>query len=113
MKNTSVCSVIAAALFSISATNTWAGDAKIDCTTAQDDIATLQGEKKKVEKHKSKGLFSITPIGMLVSAADGSDKKSDSNEMKINEYNAKIDAHIDKIKSACGDGASSGSNYNK
>jgi hypothetical protein len=91
-------------LFSLPAA--WAQDASIDCTTAREDIAELRGEKQKVESHKSKGLFSITPIGMVVGAMSEDDKGSDGKDMHVDEYNKKIDEHIEKIRAACPDEAS-------
>jgi hypothetical protein len=84
----------------------WAQDASIDCSTAKDDIATLQGEKKKAESHKSRSLFSITPIGMIAGAMSDDDKSGGGKDMHVDEYNKKIDEHIEKIKSACPDAAS-------
>ena len=103
MKHKILLGLVPAAMLFIGGSNAWADDAKIDCSTASDDIATLQGEKKKASGHKSKGLFSITPIGMLVNAASSDDEKSDGKDMHVDEYNEKIDAHIAKIKAACGD----------
>lgn len=84
-----------------------AQDASIDCTTAKQDIAELQGEKKKVDSHKSKGLFSITPIGMVVGAMSEDDKSNDGKDMHVDEYNKKIDEHIEKIRAACPEEAGS------
>ena len=85
----------------------WAQDASIDCTTAREDIVELQSEKKKAESHKSKGLFSITPIGMVVGAMSEDDKVSDGKDMHVDEYNKKIDEHIEKIRAACPEEAGS------
>ena len=89
----------------VAGSNVWADDAEIDCSTASNDIATLEGEKKKVKEKKSKSLFSITPIGMIAGAVSNDGKEDDSGDMHVDEYNEKIDAHIAKIKAACGDGA--------
>lgn len=97
MKNKSVYGVIAAVLLSFGVASAWAEGDKVDCSTANDDIATLQGEKEKVKAQKKMGLFSITPIGMVVGAATSADGKA-----QVDEYNEKLDAHIAKIKSACG-----------
>jgi hypothetical protein len=102
MKSKILPGLITAAMLLTGASNVWADDAKIDCSTASDDIATLQGEKEKVKKHKSKGLFSYTPIGMIAGAVSGSDEKSDSSDMQVDEYNKKLDEKIAEINAACG-----------
>lgn len=80
---------------------TWAGE--IDCSTAKEDIAQLESEKKKAESKKSKGLFSYTPIGMVAGAMTDSEKSGGEKDMHVDEYNDRIDRHIAKIRSACPD----------
>ena len=78
-----------------------AGD--IDCSTAKEDIAQLESEKKKAESQKSKGLFSYTPIGMVAGAMTKSEKSGGEKDMHVDEYNDRIDRHIAKIRAACPD----------
>lgn len=74
----------------------------VDCSTAADDISHLQHEKKSTDERKMKGVFAITPIGLVVNAATGGDKKMDPNKkMQIDEYNQKIDERIAEIKKNC------------
>ena len=46
MKSKLIYGVIPAVMFSMGASQVWADYAPIDCSTAKDDIATLQHEKK-------------------------------------------------------------------
>jgi len=80
-----------------------ADDAKaIDCSTASEDIAHLQHEKKSTDERKMKGILGIMPIGIVVNAATGGYKKADPNEkMHVDEYNARIDSRIADIKRHC------------
>ena len=49
-----------------------------------------------------KGVFAITPIGLVVNATTGGDKKADPNkQMQVDEYNKKIDERIAEIKKNC------------
>lgn len=74
----------------------------IDCSTASEDIAHLQHEKKSTDERKMKGVLGILPIGIVVNAATGGYKKADSNkQMHVDEYNARIDSRIADIKKAC------------
>jgi hypothetical protein len=74
----------------------------IDCSTASEDIAHLQHEKKSADERKVKGVLSIMPIGIAINAATGGYKKADPNkEMEIDEYNKRIDARIADIKQHC------------
>jgi hypothetical protein len=47
MKSKIIYGVIPAVLFSMGASQAWADYAPIDCSTAKDDISTLEHEKKK------------------------------------------------------------------
>ena len=105
--------VIPAVLFSISASQTWAVDtagpadadtsAPVDCSTAKDDLSTLQHEKKKTSDKAVRGFLAFTPIGLVANAATGGDKMDKDQKLSAEEYNKKIDAHIAKIKAACPD----------
>ena len=74
----------------------------IDCSTASEDIAHLQHEKKSTDERKMKGVLGVLPIGIVVNAATGGYKKADPNkQMHVDEYNARIDSRIADIKKAC------------
>ena len=83
--------------------NAWADDqASVDCSTAQQDISHLQHEKKSTDERKMKGVFAIMPIGIVVNAVSGGDKKMDPiKKMQIDEYNQKIEERIAEIKKNC------------
>jgi len=74
----------------------------VDCSTASQDIAHLQHEKKSTDERKMKGVLGIMPIGIAVNAVTGGYKKADPNKvMQIDEYNARIDSRIADIKKHC------------
>ena len=86
----------------VGASGAWAQEPAVDCSTAEQDIATLQHEKKATDERKVKGVMSILPIGIVINAAASvADDKSDAEEMHIDEYNQKIDERIAEIKEAC------------
>lgn len=103
-------------LFSISASQAWAKDvagpadadtsAPVDCSTAKDDISTLQHEKEKTSKEAVGEIFAFTPIGLIANAATGGDKMDKDQKLSAEEYNKKIDERIAQIKAACGDALS-------
>ena len=109
-------------LFSISASQAWAEDAvapsdtagpadadtsaPVDCSTAKDDISTLQHEKEATSKKAVKGILAFTPIGLVANAATGGDKMDKEQKLSAEEYNKKIDEHIARIKAACPDALS-------
>ena len=123
MKRKIICGVIPAVLFSISASQAWAEDAvapsdtagpadadtsvPVDCSTATDDISTLEHEKEKTSKKAVGGILAFTPIGLVANAATGGDKMDKDQKLSAEEYNKKIDERIAQIKAACGDAASS------
>ena len=106
MKNKLIYGVIPAVMFSMGASQVWADYAPIDCSTAKDDIATLQHEKKKTSDKAVGGIFAFTPIGLIANAATGEDKMDKDQKLSAEEYNKKIDAHIARIKAACPDALS-------
>lgn len=103
MKNKILLGLVPAAMMLLGSSMAWADDAKIDCSTASDDVAELQAEKKSTSNKKAKGIFAITPIGMIANATSSGDKKTDAEKMDIEEYNKKLDAHIARIQAACPD----------
>ena len=103
MKSKILYGVIPAVMFSMGSSQVWAGYAPIDCSTAKDDISTLEHEKEKTSEKTVKGIFAFTPIGLVVNAATGGDKMDKDQKLSAEEYNKKIDEHIARIKAACGD----------
>ena len=111
--------VIPAVLFSIGASQAWAEDvagpadadtsAPVDCSTAKEDIATLEDEKKKTSDKAVGGILGFTPIGLVANVATGGDKMDEQEKLSAEEYNKKIDERIAQIKAACGDAAASDS----
>jgi hypothetical protein len=106
MKSKILYGVIPAVLFSISTSQVWADYAPIDCSTAKDDLSTLQHEKKKTSDKAVGGIFAFTPIGLIANAATGEDKMDKDQKLSAEEYNKKIDEHIARIKAACPDALS-------
>jgi hypothetical protein len=113
MKSKIIYGVIPAVLFSIGASQVWAEDtagpadadtsAPVDCSTAKDDISTLQHEKEKTSKKAVGGIFAFTPIGLVANAATGGDKMDKDQKLSAEEYNKAIDERIAQIKAACSD----------
>ena len=102
MKSKFLGCVIPAAFLVASTSAAWAQEPTVDCSTAEQDIATLQDEKKATDERKVKGVMSVLPIGIVINAAaSAGDDKNDPEEMHIDEYNQKIDERIAEIKKAC------------
>ena len=111
MKSNILYGVIPAVLLSIGASQAWAADAAgpadadtsapVDCSTAKDDLSTLQHEKEKTSKKAVGGILAFTPIGLVANAATGEDKMDKDQKLSAEEYNKKIDARIAQIKAAC------------
>jgi hypothetical protein len=77
-----------------------AEDAKVNCDTAQQDIAALEGEKNSSLEQMEKGVTSIMPSTAVLHMMTGTEKESQA--IASGEYNKRIDDHIALIKSACG-----------
>jgi len=113
MKSKILYCVIPAVLFSISTSQTWAEDvagpadadtsAPVDCSTAKEDISTLESEKKATSDKAVGGILAFTPIGLVANAATGGDSMEEKQKLSAEEYNKKIDERIDQIKTACPD----------
>ena len=71
----------------------------VDCSTAQADIETLNGEKARTLQEIENGAGSIIPIGAVAHMFGGSEKES--FEIGTGEYNKKLDAKIAEIKNQC------------
>ena len=105
--------VVPAVLFSIGASQAWAEDvagpadadlsAPVDCSTAKEDIATLEGEKQATSDKAVGGILAFTPIGLVANVATGGDKMDEEEKLSHEEYNKRIDERIAQIKAACGD----------
>lgn len=72
----------------------------VDCSTAEQDIATLQSEKASVEKQILEGATMITPAGLALTIL--SDDLQNRGEVVSGEYNQMIADKIEKIKETCG-----------
>jgi PBP1b-binding outer membrane lipoprotein LpoB len=71
----------------------------VDCSTAQADITTLNGEKARTSQEIEDGASSIIPIGAVAHLFGGSETQS--LEIGTGEYNKKLDAKIAAIKQQC------------
>lgn len=72
----------------------------VNCATAEGDIRSLKREKAHTEEQIAAGATSITPVGLVVSAASG--KEKDKLKVTTGEYNNMIDKKIAEIKRECG-----------
>ena len=95
-----ICS-LSAALMTLASGSSWSQDQAVDCSTAQDDIATLQGEKEKTNDKIAKGIFAFTPIGLVANTADEAVNSGDQDDNAINAYNETLQQKIDEIKQTC------------
>ena len=106
MKSKILYCVIPAVILSVGVSQAWADHQPVDCSTAKDDLSTLQHEKKKTSDKTVGGILAFTPIGLVANAATGEDKMDKEQKLSAEEYNKKIDAHIAEIKAACPDALS-------
>ena len=74
----------------------------IDYSTAAEDIATLQSEKKSTDDQMAKGIFGFTPIGLVPNEVDAVAHSDDQAEEKTKAYNEHLQQKIDATKAACG-----------
>ena len=101
--NKSIVAVSASAmLLATLSFGAFAGDAPVNCDTAQADIAHLEHEKKSTDERAVKGVMSVMPIGLVINAAASAADSDSQKEMDIKEYNDKISQRIDEIKKTCG-----------
>jgi len=123
MKSKIIYGVIPAVLFSIGISQAWAEDTAgpadadtslpVDCSTAKDDLSTLQHEKKKTSDKAVGGVFAFTPIGLVANVATGGDKMDKDQKLSAEEYNKKIDERIAQIKAACPDALSADDSFDE
>lgn len=75
-------------------------EASVNCDTANEDIAKLEAEKKSSLEQMEKGVTSVMPSTAVLHLMTGT--QQESKEIASGEYNERIDAHIERIKSTCG-----------
>ena len=113
MKSKILYCVIPAVLLSISTSQAWAEDVTgpadadtslpVDCSTAKEDISTLEGEKQATSDKAVGGILAFTPIGLVANVATGGDEMEEEEKLSHEEYNQRIDERIAQIKAACSD----------
>ena len=102
MRKNLLISTLCVAIMSLASATGWSQEQQpVDCSTAKQDIATLQKEKEKTNDKIAKGIFAFTPIGLLANAADKAAHSDDPDEKKIKAYNQQIQDKIDEIKKTC------------
>lgn len=74
-------------------------DAPVNCSTAKQDIATLEDERASVAKQIASGARAINPFSAAAGIVLGDEQ--DRLEVASGEYNDKIDAKIAQIKRKC------------
>lgn len=74
-------------------------DAPIDCSTAQQDIASLEDAKASVAKQVISGARAIIPFSAAAGVATGDEQ--DRAEVATGAYNDRIDAKIAAIRRRC------------
>jgi hypothetical protein len=72
----------------------------VNCSTARQDIATLEQEKASVAKQIVSGARSVIPFSAAAGIVLGD--QQDRMEVATGEYNDKIDAKIAEIRRKCG-----------
>ena len=72
----------------------------VDCSTAEQDIATLEAEKASVAEQAAAGARSVVPAaavgGILMGTA------GDKAKVATGKYNQEIDDKIAEIRTTCG-----------
>lgn len=72
----------------------------VDCSTAPQDIATLEKEKASVEKRFFDGVTAVYPAAAVLSILTKQEK--DKYEVAIGHYNHQLTEKIREIKVTCG-----------
>ena len=72
----------------------------VDCSTAKEDIRTLENEKASVAKMAKDGVTSVVPVGAAIGILTFTEKEK--LEVSTGVYNKKIDEKIAEIKRECG-----------
>jgi len=102
MKHNLLICTLSAAIMTLASASSWSQEQQpIDCATANEDIATLQGEMENTNDKIAKGLFSFTPIGLVANEADKYAHTGDKTEKDMHTYNQVLQQKIDAIKATC------------
>ncbi len=72
----------------------------VNCSTAKEDIATLEKEKADNAQRTLSGVTSVLPIGLVAGVVSGT--AGDKAKVATSEYNDQIVAKIAEIKKTCG-----------
>jgi hypothetical protein len=72
----------------------------VDCSTAEQDIATLEAEKASAAEQVSAGARSVVPIAAVAGLLRGDTK--DRAAVASGKYNEQLEAKIAEIKQKCG-----------
>ena len=73
--------------------------APVNCSTAKNDIATLEEEKASVGKQMLSGVRAVFPIAAVAGILMGD--YSDRVKVATGQYNSDIEAKITQIKQEC------------
>ena len=72
----------------------------VNCATAEQDLKTLEEEKKGVAERIAAGVTSIAPPALIMGILTGT--ADDKFKVATGKYDKMIDERIAKIKSDCG-----------
>ena len=72
----------------------------VNCSTAKQDIATLNKEKATVLREMGAGVQTFVPVGAIIGLFRG--KYDQTSRIAGGQYNKDIDAKIAEIKKTCG-----------
>ncbi len=72
----------------------------VDCATAEQDIATLEGEKASTSEQVASGVESIVPSAAVIGLLSGTYETN--AKVAAGDYNQSIDAKVEEIKTECG-----------
>ncbi len=72
----------------------------VNCATAEGDIRVLKSEKAHASDQLASGISSITPAGVVMNVAGGTEGTNVS--VASGDYNDMLDKKIAEIKQKCG-----------
>ena len=75
-------------------------EAPINCSTAKNDIATLEAEKASVGQRMLDGVRTVLPISAVAGILMGDYKNR--AEVASGQYNTDINVKIEEIRTTCG-----------
>ena len=102
MKHTLLIGTLSTAIMTLASGSAWPQEQQgVNCSTANEDIATLQSEKKETDDKMAHGFFGYTPIGLVANEIDAVAHDDDKSEEKIRAYNQKLQDQMDAIKKTC------------